>query len=313
MGRILSILFWTFLLGDLFLLFLLKSSPQSAFACHLVLSVGFFLIAFGKRLLPEIEGSRTFLLLAFSLCLLAPFVGFLAFGALLFKLGDERDSDEQDADYVLGNPMRESGHIPSPGQAPCPVIQSLGREDFDNVSGDVAYLKGELKESGVILLKRIRDHSGAMPSLHANAALTALSGQCEAMLESAEKQHTSEGDSTETCFNLGTASAIKARSGLVPREEKDSLLRFAIEQFEKCPNDEASMTAALECALELLDPTVADRFLERVKPFPAYGDLYKKGLQQVHALRGEWNSLRDTFDTIGPSAGMSFWVPSKTK
>lgn len=304
------------LIADLVLVGLSLKSPELAFLIHLVLCVVFFLVSILYLRQSRLRGKNTFLFFGSILCVLTPVIGFLALAALMSLLGRAEKPEHDHSPFIVGNPMRKTECIPI-GLHPdseFPAIKNLGRERYDEIVEDVAFLKSDYSNRSFGLFKRIRDRSNAMASLYANAALTVASNHAEEALSKARKRSQTEGDSLTASFELGSAYKLNALSGGVTKEDKIRFLKLAAEQFSKYKNDLPCLVQWLECAIELRELELAKRLLKDLNHIDS-NNAFSAPLQlEVIALGGDWNALKEfSFVRKGiPDSVKQFWKGAKT-
>ena len=181
----------------------------------------------------------------------------------------------------------------------------------------VAYLKGVYADKSINLLRRVRDRSNALASLHANAALSILSDQNESILSTARNHYREAGKSLDNSYLLGSAYQLQAMSGSLAEEERESSLLLAMENYIDNPDDLPSLIGMMECGIELESDETTEHILNRLKHDPRGESVREHLRRRVLALHGEWPELQKSFSDHGfkkgtlPKAVHKFWEDSE--
>ncbi|MDF1814610.1 MAG: hypothetical protein P1V20_20560 [Verrucomicrobiales bacterium] len=299
---------WILAVVDFLLIFAVPAVPAVAFAVHILLVSAYFVVLLRYTDLVQKGGRVTFLGFSLLLCILAPFAGLLGVGVLLYKTGSGGKYTHDISGLVVGNPLREcsGGRLPP---VEFPILTSLGRENYEGLEKSVGFVKDCYNESAVNLLKKIRDDSNALSSLHAGAAVSVLAGQGEEMLSGAQPGNGHH--NVDTNYRMGSVYQIQAMSGTVTSEEKLRLLQKAIQSFSECPDDQASVIGLAECFVALED---VERGSAIRSELDESDSVSREKIRELCALTGDWQTLQLSAERESDHVfGLEFWKGSRRR
>lgn len=263
---------------------------------------------------------KSFALFAAIICLFAPVAGFLCAALILFFLQRSNSHTESEIEYIIGNPLRNASAKPADlsGIKLRPIINALASGDYEEVIDGISIIKdagGQI--FAMRLLKRARDESNAIGSLHANAAINVITEEMESELSQVAKSYRAQKTNEDLALHYVHHLEKWANSGTSPKNELIKSLRQAVEILNHLPDSSEKSLELSKLYIQLQDNDSSFREIEKIDQTKSNASAILERKVEVLNLKGNWKTIgqivveavKNPLSAQFTSRIRAFWAP----